>query len=72
LPYRPFGLCAGHGARVVAGCAVASVIRQRDRVVGIRTADGRVTAGTVVLAAGSWSGFLGEGLGLRIPVSPAK
>ena len=61
-----------HGASFATGRPVTSVIRDGDKVAGVRCADQTVSTKTVVLAAGPWSGLFGEALGLSIPVSPAK
>lgn len=42
------------------------------RVVGVRTTQGTVPAGAVVLAGGASSGLLSAELGLRLPVHPVK
>ncbi|MBV9690407.1 MAG: glycine oxidase ThiO [Ktedonobacteraceae bacterium] len=62
------------GARLVADCQVVAVDRDGSRVVAVRTAEGGVIAcGSLVLAAGAWSGLVGhELLGLRLPVTPAN
>ena len=62
-----------HGAEVVLDTPVLSVERVRGRVVGVRCADGRREAATVVLAAGTTVPALCAPLGLDIPVaaSPA-
>jgi glycine oxidase len=61
-----------HGASFATGRPVIAVIRDGDKVAGVRCADQTVSTRTVVLAAGPWSGLFGEVLGLSIPVSPAK
>ena len=61
-----------HGASFATGRPVTSVIRDGDKVAGVRCADQTVSTRTVVLAAGPWSSLFGEVLGLSIPVSPAK
>lgn len=60
------------GATFVTGCPAVGVMREGDKVSGVRTPIGTVSTRTVVLAAGPWSGPFGETLGLRIPVAPAK
>jgi D-amino-acid dehydrogenase len=44
----------------------------RRSPVRVRTTRGDVSADEVVLAAGAWSAELARGLGLRLPVEPAK
>jgi glycine oxidase len=60
------------GAEVRLGSAVQGVIVERGAVAGVRTADGgRVDAGAVVIAAGSWAGTI-EGLPRPLPVMPVR
>jgi glycine/D-amino acid oxidase-like deaminating enzyme len=60
------------GAELIGGCAVERIAVERGRVAGLDTADGRLTAGTVVLAAGPWSGALARDAGLPLPLEPRK
>ncbi|CAD5109029.1 Glycine oxidase [Pseudomonas carbonaria] len=53
-------------------CAVQGFLREGERVVGVRTADGELRADRVVVAAGAWSGELLAGLGIELPVEPVK
>ncbi|MHA6495303.1 glycine oxidase ThiO [Pseudomonas borbori] len=53
-------------------CAVTGFIRDGERVVGVRTAEGDMRADRVVVAAGAWSGELMKTLGLELPVVPVK
>ncbi|MCC6175073.1 MAG: glycine oxidase ThiO [Chloroflexi bacterium] len=53
------------------GAAVSEVIREGDRVVGVRTVEGDVMAPIVVNAAGSWSGRV-EGTAPTAPVAPQR
>jgi glycine oxidase len=58
------------GARFITGRAVARIVRQREVVTGVVLDDGReLSADSVVVAAGSWSGGIG-GLPRAIPVEP--
>jgi D-hydroxyproline dehydrogenase subunit beta len=57
------------GARVLTGTRVERI---EPRPLGLVTARGRMAAGAVVLAAGTWSAALAEGAGLRLPVEPRK
>jgi D-amino-acid dehydrogenase len=65
------GLAANAGATVVTG---AEVLRLEPAPDGVRavTTHGDFVAGQVVLAAGAWTPFLTRGLGLRLPIEPAK
>jgi glycine oxidase len=67
------GACERAGVRMLAG-RVAELATQGDRVTGVVLAGGEAhSAGTVVLAAGCWSGRLG-GLAAEalVPVRPVK
>ena len=60
------------GASIVPDAAVVGFDRAGDRVVAVRTATGSVACGTVVVAAGAWSGGLLARLGLDVPTPPLK
>ena len=65
------GYAAGarnHGARVLTGCEVSG-LRTQGGVWTVQTTRGEVTAGTVVCAAGPWSGDIGALAGVGLPVS---
>ncbi|MCW2294378.1 glycine oxidase [Pseudomonas sp. BIGb0408] len=51
---------------------VEGFVRDVDRVVGVRTADGESLGEQVVVAAGAWSGEVLRSLGLALPVEPVK
>lgn len=55
------------GAGVWPGVGVRALRVQDGRVVGVETANGPIDAGTVVLAAGAWTGRLLEAAGLPNP-----
>lgn len=61
------------GSRLHVGSSVDGLLRDGDAVVGVQTADGPVTATTVVLAAGTGTAALCTGIGIEVPVrsSPA-
>jgi sarcosine oxidase subunit beta len=56
------------GVDLVQNCEVTGFLRDGDRVVGVETAQGRVHAGSVVMAAAGHSTELADTLGLRLPV----
>jgi glycine oxidase len=57
------------GVAFHSGEAVTGLIRQKDRVAGVRAGAQAYSADRVVVAAGSWSGMIE---GLSLPVRPAK
>jgi len=62
----------GNGVEVVAG-AVTGVEAQAGRVNAAILSDGRrLPCGTLVIAAGAWSGELARMLGIALPVEPRK
>ncbi|MDT8894285.1 glycine oxidase ThiO [Halomonas sp. I1] len=54
------------------GCRVDRLVVEKGRVHGVDTADGRFSAGTVILCGGAWTGQLLETLGIGLPVRPVK
>jgi len=60
------------GARIQEGSWATGLVVAGDRVTGVRTPTGTLSAPTVVLAAGVWSPDLTRELGLRLPVVPVK
>jgi len=49
---------------------VTGICRQGNRVTGLRTQSGDIACGNLVIAAGAWSAFCGDWLGVSIPVRP--
>ncbi len=60
------------GAALRQGVAVTGFVTSGSRVTGVRTGEGRMMAGHVILAAGSWTGALGRRLGVSLPVRPMR
>jgi glycine/D-amino acid oxidase-like deaminating enzyme len=56
------------GADIRTGCAVRELLRRGDDVTGVLTDDGRIEAGTVVVAAGPWSWRVCRSLPHDVPV----
>ena len=65
-------LAAEKGVEFRWNIPVLGLTRQGNRVSGLATATGTITADAYVLAAGCESPFLARPLGLRLPVIPAK
>lgn len=61
-----------HGATVLTETEAIGFSRAGRRVTAVETTRGQVQARSVVLAAGVWTGRLGRGLRLSLPVEPAK
>jgi glycine oxidase len=61
-----------HGADVRSGTEVVGVVRDGERVTGVRTYQGELRAGHVVLASGAWSTVLGDMAGVNLPVRPVR
>lgn len=61
-----------HGGEVRCGVRVTALRQEADRVVGVETDQGPVTAGAVVLAAGAWSAHLARTVGLERPLMPVR
>lgn len=62
---------AGHGLRRLPA-EVTRLTVAGDRVVGVDTTAGPVSAGTVVVAGGAWTPALSAPLGLSLPVTPTR
>jgi glycine oxidase len=70
---RAFALAAGRrGARLRPGVPVFGLVRQGERITGVRTAEGEISTAAVVLCTGAWARGSGEWLGVDIPVEPVK
>jgi glycine oxidase len=55
------------------GAQVSGLTYQGQRVTGVRLGDGsHLSADHVVLAAGAWSGFVAESIGIALPVRPVR
>jgi sarcosine oxidase subunit beta len=60
------------GVTIRTGCEVIGVTRTPDRVEGVVTREGPVSAPVVVIATGAWSGVVGRLAGVDIPVAPLR
>ncbi len=56
------------GASILEGHAARSIVVRGDRVIGVRTRGGTVTADRVLLAAGNWTPTLAATVGVRLPI----
>lgn len=60
------------GVEIMEGCEVNAIRTRGERVAGVTCRDGRLDAGAVVVAAGSWSSGLLQPLGLNVKIIPAR
>ncbi len=60
------------GVRILVSTPVLGLLRSAGRVVGVKTTNRDLTAQTVVVTAGAWSGDLLAKLGPSLPVTPVK
>jgi D-amino-acid dehydrogenase len=61
---------AKHGLNVVLGDA--EILREGDRVTGVRVEADTISADAVILSAGAWSASLADAMGFRLPVEPQR
>jgi glycerol-3-phosphate dehydrogenase len=61
-----------HGADVCTRAPVEEIRREGDRVVGVETDTGRISANHVVNAGGAWAGRVAALAGLDVPMAPTK
>jgi glycine oxidase len=66
------GAVARMGGTLRVECPVADLVRDGDRITGVRTAREVIFAAEVVLAAGAWTGQFRAAAGIPLPVFPAK
>ncbi len=69
---RLAALATQQGVRFRYGTTIHGLDRHGDRIIGVNTTGGTLSADHVVLALGSYSPLLLKPLGLRIPVYPVK
>ena len=62
-----------HGADILKFTAVSELVKEADRVVGVKTSEGDIIrACVVVLAAGIWTAGLAMAAGVKIRMMPSK
>ncbi len=63
---------ASYGATILPVTPVGGLLREGERVTGVRLLDRVLSADTVLLATGAWTRFLGQHVGANLPTSPIK
>jgi glycine oxidase len=61
-----------YGATILPGTPAGGLLRDGERATGVRLLDRDLGAGTVVLATGAWTRFLGQQVGADLPTFPVK
>jgi sarcosine oxidase, subunit beta len=60
------------GVTTLTGAEVTSIEAENNRVIGVQTPAGMVSAPIVVNAAGPWAGLIGEMADVNIPITPIR
>ncbi|GAA0783752.1 NAD(P)/FAD-dependent oxidoreductase [Marinobacterium sediminicola] len=60
------------GVEVMQNCRVEALIKDQERVLGARTSNGDIIAGTVICCAGPWSVKLLAESGIQLPMAPVR
>jgi glycine oxidase len=60
------------GATILEETPVGGLLREGNRVTGVRLQDRDIPAETTVLATGAWTRLLGETFGVTLPTKPVK
>lgn len=60
------------GVRIFEGTAVLGLVREGDRVTGVRTSTGDISAERVLLASGVWTTALAASAGIGVPIWPYR
>lgn len=60
------------GASICEGVAVTRLLREGGRIIGVETSKERISAGTVVIATGSWGPELVGQLDVALPIRPMR
>ncbi len=62
----------GLGATVLEETPVGGLLREGNRVTGVRLQNRVIAADTTVLATGAWTRLLGDSIGVNLPTKPVK
>lgn len=63
---------ARRGATILTATSVTRLRCENDRIAGVETTNGTITAGHVVLAAGPWTARVARTVGVELPIRPRK
>jgi glycine/D-amino acid oxidase-like deaminating enzyme len=60
------------GVKLLPNTAVTGILRHGDRVVGVETTAGSISAKIVVDAAGAWARSVAQSAGITVPIQPIR
>jgi 4-methylaminobutanoate oxidase (formaldehyde-forming) len=60
------------GAEILEQTPVLSIRREGNRITGVRTTSGDISASLVIDAAGVWAGMLAHEIGIGLPMAPVR
>ena len=60
------------GVEIREHTAVLSILRSGDKITGVKTAKGDISAPLVIDAAGVWAGMLAHEIGIGLPMAPVR
>lgn len=72
LPRGYAAAAAKRGVTVQTGTAVTNILRDGDRVTGVETTNGTISAPIVVDAAGAWARGIAAEAGIQVPIVPVR
>ncbi len=64
--------CATRGVQLIAGTPVVDFISQGNRVAGVRTIHGELSAGTVCVTSGAWTRNVLASVGVDVRIEPVR
>lgn len=68
-----FARCARkYGAEIKQGVEASELLKEGNKVIGVRTSEGDITATTVVDAAGVWAPILAKEVNAGLPMAPVR
>jgi glycine/D-amino acid oxidase-like deaminating enzyme len=61
-----------NGVEICTGVSVENIVTRQNRVAGLETSEGMVSAPVVINAAGAWANLLTKPLGIGLPMAPVR
>ena len=61
-----------HGAVLKTEIEVTALIKFKNRIIGVETPKGKISAGCIIDAAGPWAGLIALEVGWHLPMAPIR